>query len=73
MPTILRWKGHRFHFFSNEGNEPPHIHVRHAEDTCKFWLDPVALAYNEGLSPTELGQIEDVVQQHRDQFLEAWQ
>jgi hypothetical protein len=25
MPTILRIKGYRFFFFSNEGNEPCHI------------------------------------------------
>ncbi len=36
MPTIYRWKGFRFHFFSSEGLEPPHIHIRRAEDTCKF-------------------------------------
>jgi uncharacterized protein DUF4160 len=27
MPTILRWKGFRFFFFSNEGDEPPHVHA----------------------------------------------
>lgn len=27
MPTVLRWKGYRFYFFSNEGSEPPHIHI----------------------------------------------
>lgn len=30
MPTVLRVAGYRF-FFSNEGNEPPHIHVEHDE------------------------------------------
>jgi len=29
MPLVFRWKGYRFHFFSNEGDprEPVHIHV----------------------------------------------
>jgi hypothetical protein len=27
MPTVLRIDGYRFFFFSNEGNEPVHIHV----------------------------------------------
>lgn len=27
MPTILLWRGHRFFFYSNEGSEPPHVHV----------------------------------------------
>ena len=27
MPTILYVQGWRFHFFSNEGNEPIHVHA----------------------------------------------
>ena len=27
MPTILRISSYRFHFYSDEGNEPEHIHV----------------------------------------------
>ena len=44
MPTVYRYKGFRLHFYSDEGHEPPHIHVRRGDDTCKFWLRPVRLA-----------------------------
>ena len=27
MPTVLRLDGYRFHFYSHEPNEPPHVHV----------------------------------------------
>jgi hypothetical protein len=27
MPTLLRWKGYRFFFYSADGWEPAHIHV----------------------------------------------
>lgn len=42
MPTIFRYKGYRFFFFSNEGfpPEPPHVHVRQGERVAKFWLVP---------------------------------
>jgi len=30
MPTLLRVEGFRFFFFSNEGQEPPHVHVGRA-------------------------------------------
>jgi hypothetical protein len=40
MPTILRIAGFRFFFFSNEGEEPPHVHVERAESVAKFWLQP---------------------------------
>ena len=38
MPTVLRWNGYRFYFFSNEGHEPPHVHIDKAGRSCKFWL-----------------------------------
>jgi hypothetical protein len=44
MPTVLRVRGHRFFFFSNEGHEPRHIHLETADKYAKFWLDPIALA-----------------------------
>ncbi|WP_300971204.1 DUF4160 domain-containing protein [Thiocapsa sp.] len=50
MPTVLRIRGFRFHFYSDEGNEPPHIHVRGAEGECKFWLDPISLARHRGMA-----------------------
>jgi hypothetical protein len=37
----------RFHFYSDEGNEPPHIHVATPDGECKFWLQPVRLARNK--------------------------
>jgi len=39
MPTILLVMGWRFFFYSNEKNEPIHIHCRKAERECKYWLD----------------------------------
>jgi hypothetical protein len=39
MPTVLFLKGWRFYFYSNERDEPPHIHVAKADAEGKFWLD----------------------------------
>ncbi|MCK5463385.1 MAG: DUF4160 domain-containing protein, partial [Bacteroidales bacterium] len=50
MPTVLRVKGYRFFFFSNEGNEPIHIHVEKAESYVKFWLDPIRIAFEFGFN-----------------------
>jgi len=46
MPTVLRIGRYRFAFYSNEGNEPPHIHAKADRDEAKFWLDPIELAAN---------------------------
>ena len=61
MPTILRIGAFRFHFYSDEGNEPPHIHVRSGDSECKFWLETVALASNKGIAPHDLRVIERLV------------
>jgi hypothetical protein len=39
MPTILFIAGWRFFFYSNEKDEPIHIHCKKAEKECKYWLD----------------------------------
>jgi hypothetical protein len=48
------------------------VHVDGSDGTVKFWLSPVALHYNIGLSPRELRTIERVVIERRREFLEAW-
>lgn len=72
MPTVLRIGRYRFFFFSNEGQEPPHIHVQAGGDEAKFWLNPVGLASNYGFSGRELNEIEDLVTEHQTELLEAW-
>jgi hypothetical protein len=72
MPTVLRIGRYRFFFYSNESQEPPHVHVQAAEDEAKFWLDPVSLAANHGFRSRDLTEIEQLVEDHRDQLIEAW-
>jgi hypothetical protein len=71
-PTVLRVGRFRFFFFSNEGQEPAHIHVKAGDDEAKFWLDPVHLAANYGFNGRELKQIQRLVEEHREELLEAW-
>ena len=72
MPTVLRIDGHRFFFFSNEGNEPPHIHVETAENTAKFWLGPVVLASSRGYPSEGLTRLHKLVVENESLFLEKW-
>ena len=39
MPTVLRIGSYRFHFYSDEGNEPPHIHVATEPTALKAWAE----------------------------------
>ena len=72
MPTILRFRGFRFFFFSGESQEPPHVHVEQAERYAKWWLRPVSLARSKGFRSGELTQIQRIVEMNRDLFEEKW-
>ncbi len=72
MSTVLRVGRFRFFFYSNEGQEPAHIHCKAGADEAKFCLEPVALVANHGFNGRELGEIERLVEQHRAELLEAW-
>ena len=72
MPTVLRIGSTRFFFYSNEGLEPPHIHIEQAGALAKFWLEPVSLAASSRFRGQELRQLEKQVAEHRQQFLRAW-
>jgi hypothetical protein len=72
MPTVLRLGRYRFLFFSNENNEPPHIHVKADSNQAKFWLEPVSLAATYGFKAHELNEIERLVHEHQAQLLEHW-
>ncbi len=72
MPTILRIGPYRFHFYSREGSEPPHIHVARDDNEAKYWLRPVGLAANYGFSATELRDIQRLVEEHCTKLLQAY-
>lgn len=72
MPTVLRVGPYRFHFYSRENREPPHIHVARDDLEAKFWLQPVAVATNNGFRPAELDRIRCQVEHHCQSLLAAY-
>ncbi len=72
MPTVLRIGPYRFHFYSRELNEPPHIHVARDDYEAKFWLDPVSLSRNHGFPGHELNEIKRNVTQNQEVLYQAW-
>lgn len=69
-PTLLRTEGFRFFFFSNEGTEPPPVHVHKAEVHGKWWLDPPTLACSKGFTGKELRRIRELIFAHRIELME---
>ncbi len=63
----------KYYFWSNEGDEPPHIHVRKADSFAKYWLGPpLWLAYNTGFRRKELRFIEATIEENRELILNKW-
>ena len=71
-PTVLREGPYRFYFVSHDLREPPHVHIDRDACSAKFWLNPVALAYNLGFPARELRKLESLTSHHRNELLEAW-
>ena len=72
MPTLLRWKGYRFFFYSADGWEPAHVHVAKDGREAKVWLHDLAIAVNLGYSAQELNEIIRKVGEQRAHVLETW-
>lgn len=72
MPKIDIPGPYRFHFFSDERNEPPHVHVKREKAICKFWLSPLALAQNQGFAAHELAKIERLIVENGTKIEAAW-
>lgn len=71
-PTILKEKGYRFFFFSREENRM-HVHVICPDGETKFWLEPeIEMARNNKLSRAQLKEIENIIEEHYDEFKNAW-
>ena len=73
MPSLLAQDGFRFFFFSDEGNEPPHVHVVGRGGKAKIWLMPVEISKVYGLSPSDRRQILEIVQKNVKLFLEEYE
>jgi hypothetical protein len=73
MPTVLFKNGFRFFFYSDEGDEPAHIHVTKGDAEGKIWLEPVLkIAYLYGFTKAETKQIATITFENCEQFKTEW-
>ncbi len=77
MPTILYFKGWRFFFYADEGNEPVHIHAQKGDSECKYWLNielyDIQEAYSYGMSPRDTRTVRKIIMNNFDDIVEEWQ
>ena len=72
MPRVLEVEGFRFYFFSNEGDEPAHVHVEKADAVPKLWLQPVRIACSCGFHSGQLRRIREIAFEHQTVIVERW-
>jgi hypothetical protein len=71
VPTVADIGPYRLFFYSSEGSEPPHVHVRRDRATAKFWLAPVRLAGSRRFGDRELREVQRIVEENQQEVLEA--
>lgn len=72
MPTVYREGGFEFFFWSNEREEPAHVHAESERGFAKFWLNPPRLAASRGLRPRDLNAALRIVRENERKIVEAW-
>ena len=72
MPVVHREGPYRFPFYSDEGSEPPHIHVRRDRNQAKFWLEPITISKNAEFNEPELNRIAGIIERNKAPMLEKW-
>ena len=73
MLVILILNGFRFFFYSNENNEPPHIHVSKGDGYAKFWLIPdIELVEYYSFKANEIKTAWNIATENKELFITKW-
>ena len=73
MLTLLFVHGLRFFFYSNENNEPVHVHITKGNAAAKVWLEPIIQpAYLYGFTKSEEKLIGEIVEANHAAFKSKW-
>ena len=73
MPTLLNEKGFKFKIYSNENDEPPHVHIFKGGSTAKYWIEPNALEeYSYGFTVIEKRDIKFIIENNLQLLIEKW-
>jgi hypothetical protein len=72
MPEVFRKFGFVFFFYTNEGHEPMHIHLRKAGGFAKFWIEPIELEFAQGLKTQDLNKAEELIHENIELIKSKW-
>lgn len=78
MPSLFMVFGYKIYFWTNEGNEPVHVHVskgRPSPSATKIWITRTGgtISVNSSRIPKkDLAKIEVFVQSNASKIVSAW-
>ena len=79
MPKAIKnFLGYSIYFYSNEGNEPIHVHVSKggpSDNSTKFWIkrDEIVMENNNNSIPkNDLKKIVKYLNANRDRIVGSW-
>ena len=76
MPTILMLQGWRIYFYSNEGDEPIHVHCQKGDAEAKYWINSddfeAIEVYSYNMSPNDKRAIRRIIFTHFDYIIDEW-
>jgi hypothetical protein len=69
--------GWRIFFYSNEGNEPIHVHCKKGDRECKFWLGAETFdleeAFSDNMTVRDKREIKKIIFEHFDYIIVQWE
>lgn len=71
MPTVLRVDGFAIRIYLND-HTPAHIHVFKAENEARITLEDQNVMSNIGFHNREISRILEIIEEHQDELLAAW-
>jgi hypothetical protein len=76
MPTILLVRGWRVFFYSEESNEPIHVHAKKGDTECKIWLRvelfDIEEAWSYHITPRLRREIRQLIFEHFELIVDEW-
>ena len=71
MPTVFKYEGYRFYFYSNE-HLPEHIHIESGDGYARIVLETLEVTDSYDLNSKELKKLVKLVQKNKEKIQGAW-
>ncbi len=71
MPTIFRYEGYRFFFFSDD-HLPRHVHIEKGDSYVRIELSSLKVTDSYRTSAKEIRKLQKIVESKREMLIGAW-